>query len=419
MARESNRISSAFYDTAKKGKATPGIYRDGGGLLLRIEDSGSARWVLRINVRGKRRDIGLGSASETTLADVRERAAEMRKLAHRGQDPTTKARGALTFAEAAEKVHELRMQDWRNGKHTAQWLQTLKTYAYPRIGRKDVGEVDPSDVEMILAPLWQRKAETARRVKQRISLILDWAQAKGYRDRLMSNAADVAVVGLGKQKDKAGHHEALPWKQVHEFVKAVRACPSNEAARLALEFATLVAGRTSEILLATKDEIDLDASVPVWVVPAHRMKAEVEHRVPLSPQAVTLLRTAFDRWPKSTYVFPGRFGKALSNMAMLMLMRRLGMGGTPHGLRSSFRDWTVHAEADDNASEACLAHVVGNKTTRAYRRTDYFDQRIPIMRAWGAFVATGEFKKMGEGAPKAGKQRRKAEGGVTAAPAHA
>ena len=256
-----------------------------------------------------------------------------------------------------------------------------------------MGEIESSDVLAVLEPIWHTKAETARRLRQRIEVVLDWAQAKGHRHKTMANAAVAVRNALGNQTASRRHHEALPWEVVPKFVRAVRHCRSQEGARLALEFVTLTAARTGEALKATWREFDLETKL--WIVPAKRMKAKKEHRVPLSEQAVSLLRTARELWPNATVVFPGRYGKQLSDMAMLMCMRRLGMGGTPHGLRSSFRDWCADSGKDDGLAEAALAHTIGSKTERAYKRTDHFKARRELMQAWADF-ATGKPAKAGE-----------------------
>jgi integrase len=386
-SRHGDRLVAPLIDNARKGKATPGTYRDGKGLMLKVEESGSARWVLRTTIKGKRRDLGLGSVKDVALAAARERAHEVRKEARAGKDPTAKPKAAMSFADAAAQVHALRKHAWSNGKHVNQWINTIKQYANPKIGRKDVGEIEAADVLNVLAPIWLKRAETARRLRQRIGVVLDWAQVNGYRSRTMVNAAGAVTAALPKQATSKKHHAALPWGDVLKFLKAVRASKSMEGCRLALEFTTLTAARTSEAINATWPEFDLEAAL--WIVPAERMKANKEHRVPLSGQAVTLLRTARDRWPNARLVFPGRYGKPLSDMAMLMCMRRLKVNATPHGLRSSFRDWCADNGKDDGLAEAALAHTIGSKTERAYKRTDHFEARRALMQAWADF-ATGK-----------------------------
>lgn len=383
--RELNRLSPKFVEQIK----TAGVYRDGGGLLLRVEPTGTKRWVLRTTVKGRRRDVGLGSFQDVTLKEAREEAADLRRAARSGQDPVAKRRaaraGAISFEAAAEAVHESLTPTWRNEKHGAQWIATLRTYAFPFIGKMPVGDVESGDVLRVLAPIWLKKPETARRVRQRIHAVLEWAVAAGHRSASMINAADAVRAGLPKAKRKVEHHEAVPWQEIPKFIERVRAAPSFEAVRMALEFLLLTAARTSEVLLATWSEIDFETAT--WTVPANRMKAEEQHRVPLSPRAIELLNEARELWPKSRYLFPGRrIRLPLSNTCMLMLMRRLGMEQVPHGLRSSFRDWVADNRKDRDLAEKSLAHTLSSRVEEAYQRSDLLDQRRPLMREWANFV---------------------------------
>jgi integrase len=345
--------------------------------------------VLRTTVNGKRRDIGLGSARDVSLRDARDEAASLRKLARAGQDPVAQRRRIkreqLTFAQAAEKVHAQSVASWRNGKHANQWITTLRTYTFPTIGKMSVGEIQAADVLRVLAPIWVKKPETARRVRQRIRTVLDWSVTAGHRSSLSVNAADAVRAGLPKQTRRRGHHPALPWKNVPSFIKQVRETPSAESVRFAVEFLTLTAARTGEVLGARWAEINLESKT--WTVPAARMKGHRDHRVPLSRQAMQLLTECRERWPKSEFIFPGRDGsRPLSNMAMLMLMRRLGRNEVPHGLRSSFRDWAAENCKDRDLAEAALAHALPDRTQAAYRRSDLFEGRRTLMDEWALFV---------------------------------
>jgi len=300
-------------------------------------------------------------------------------------------------------VHEQRKATWKNGKHTDQWLNTLKTYAYPKLGNKPVGDIEPAHVLEVLMPIWLIKRETASRVRQRIGVVLDWATTAGYRSPLAVNAAHAVKAALPTQKRRAKHHPALPWAVAPEFVRAVRHSANQEGVRLALEFLTLTAARTTEVIEGTRSEVDLEAKV--WTVPAGRMKGEREHRVPLSDQAVSVLKTAFARWPNSRFLFCGRYPKQpLSNQAMLMLMRRMGLKATcgriavPHGLRSSFRDWVAdNRRQDRDLAEVALSHVLDDKTEAAYQRSDLLEQRRGLMQAWADYCA---------GKPAAGKDAK-------------
>ena len=383
----------------------PGVYRDKGnrGLFLRVKKTEAGRiskqYVLRITVQGQRTDIGLGSAAEVELAEVRDIATDMRKETRAGRDPRAaweggRRRGSAggpevwTFERAAEAVYAERCKGWRNGKHREQWIRTLRTFAYPTIGAMPVGDVRAADLLRVLQTIWHEKPETARRVRQRIGTVLDWATTSGHRSDTLVNAAHAARAGLGRQSDKVKHHAAVPWADVPQFLAQVRASPSDESVRWALEFLLLTAARTGEVIGAKWSEIDLQGAV--WTVPAERMKRGVEHRVPLSEPALQLLHEARTRWPGSRWLFPGQARREpLSNMALLMLMRRLGREGVPHGLRSSFRDWCADHGHDRDLAEAALAHKLGNnKTETSYLRTDLFEQRRQLMEDWAAFATS-------------------------------
>jgi integrase len=382
---ESNRLTTKFIEQVK----TAGVYRDGAGLFLRVEPTGSKRWVLRTTVKGRRRDVGLGSALNVSLREARDEAGALRKLARAGEDPAAKRRqersGLVTFEAAAEAVHSQRADLWRNAKHGAQWIASLRAYAFPLIGKIPIGKVESADVLRVLAPIWLTKPETARRVRQRIRTVLDWAVAAGHRPHLSVNAADAVRAGLPKQPSGQQHHRAIPWDKVPTFVDRVRATASFESVRFALEFLILTAARTGEVVYATWPEIDFDSAT--WTVPAARMKAKREHRVPVSRPALQILNECRALWPNSKFVFPGRHdGSPLSNMSLLMLMRRLGCKEVPHGLRSSFRDWAAYNRKDRDLAEAALAHALPDRTEAAYRRSDLFELRRVLMEEWGSFV---------------------------------
>lgn len=279
----------------------------------------------------------------------------------------------------------------RNGKHQAQWIATLEKHVFPRIGEIRVNEVDRGHVLDVLAPIWLETPETARRVRQRIGAVLDWAYQAGHRDGV--NPTATVARGLPKQPKSRGHFAALPWTEVPDLHAALASAKGMGA--LALRFVTLTAARSGEVRGATWEEIDVDAAV--WTVPASRMKAEREHRVPLSAQALEVLLLADQlRDPLSPLVFPSthRRGRPLSDMTLAAAMKRVGRGQvTVHGLRSSFRDWAEETTSyRHEVKEAALAHAVRSKVERAYRRTDLFEQRRAMMDDWGAFVAGGAGK---------------------------
>lgn len=369
----------------------PGRYGDGNGLYLVIEPSGARRWVLRTVVKGKRCDIGLGSARLVPLAEARDEATRLRRIARAGGDPLAERRRERltvpTFRVAAETVHASHAAAFRNAKHRAQWLASLKADVFPVFGDRLVNEIESGDVLKALSPIWTTKPETARRLKQRIKVVFDWAKASGFRTG--DNPVDGVTKVLPKVRPVASHHAALPYAQVPAFLEALREADAAEPTKLAFEFLILTAARTSEVIGARWEEIGLDAKT--WTIPAARIKAGREHRVPLSPRCVELLERAQAIADGGPYVFPGRSPKApLSNMVFLMLLRRLEREGiTAHGFRSAFRDWAAErTNFARSVCEAALAHVLKDKTEAAYFRSDLFEQRRSLMDTWSAFAMT-------------------------------
>lgn len=366
-----------------------GRYADGNGLYLVVDDSGARRWLLRTVVRGRRRDIGLGSAMLVPLADAREQARVLRKVAREGGDPLMerdkRSHTAPTFKVAAETVHGDHKSTWRNPKHGAQWINTLTKYAFPTIGDKRVDEIDTPDILQVLTPIWTTKAETARRVRQRLKVVFDWAKAAGHRSG--DNPVDGVTSGLPKQTESVKHHAALPYTDVPAFVQALRASNSGVIVKDAFEFLILTAARTGEVLGARWDEVDMEAKL--WVVPAERMKAKREHRVPLSVRCLAILEGAKAYRSTSPYLFHGRSeAKPLSGMTFTKVMRTMKAPATPHGFRSSFRDWVSEATTHPrDVAEMALAHTIGNKVEAAYRRGDLFEKRRALMQDWQAFIA--------------------------------
>ncbi|MCT8972481.1 tyrosine-type recombinase/integrase [Microbaculum marinisediminis] len=368
----------------------PGRYADGNGLYLVVAPSGAKRWVLRTVVHGRRRDIGLGGLQLVSLSEAREQAVQLRKLARDGGDPLAEKRKVRTvvptFAEAAVIVHADHKSAWRNSKHADQWINTLRDYAFPYIGDRRVDHIDTPEVLRVLSPIWLTKPETARRVRQRIGTVLDWAKAAGFRSE--GNPVEGVSKGLPRQPDRKSHHAAMPYADVPEFVSRLREGGTSEINRLAFEFLILTAARTSEVLKAEWTEFDIEGAL--WTVPAARMKAKREHRVPLSARAVTVLKRAQELSGDSRFVFAGRSSdKPLSNMAFLMVLRRMNLPVTAHGFRSAFSDWS--AERTNFPREVCemaLAHTVKNKAEAAYRRGDLLEKRRELMATWEAFLSS-------------------------------
>jgi len=391
MGREINKLSARKVQSL----APVGRHSDGGGLYLVVDKNGSKRWVFLYKRGGRTSEMGLGGLHSVPLARAREFAAECRGLLADGKDPIAHRRtsraaqfGVPTFGDFADQFVEDMSPQWANAKHIAQWKMTLKEYAAP-LRPKALSEIDTNDVLAVLKPIWTKKAETAGRVRGRIERVLDAAKVKGYRSGENPARWRGHLDHLLPKRSKLsrGHFAAMPYADVPAFIARLREAPSM--ASLALEFAILTAGRTTEVLQARWAEFDLKDTV--WTVPAERMKAKRSHRVPLATRPLAILRelsTFRDALPKSPYVFRGnKPATPLSNMALLMLLRRLGVEDTTvHGFRSSFRDWCGNeTHFPREIAEAALAHAVGDKTEQAYRRSDALAKRRELMDAWAAF----------------------------------
>ncbi len=381
----------------KVATAGPGKYEDGGGLRLAVSKAGAKKWVLRFTIDRKRREMGLGSFPDVGLAEAREKASEHRKQAKNGIDPIearqTAPEKTPSFTTCAARYIHAHRRSWKNAKHARQWVRTLKTYARPEIGPKKVDAITTEDILKILSPIWTTKTETAKRIQGRIENILDYAAAhkfcdplnparwRGHLDKLLPKPSRVK---------KVVHHPAMPHTEVPAFMSEVASNSSVSA--LALRFLILTATRTSEVLQTQWSEIDLETAV--WTIPASRMKARREHRVPLSDAAIDVLG-ALPRIDGNPYVFPGtRHGRPLSNMALLQLMRGMeyGVNGSrgdyvPHGFRSSFRDWSGEVSSfPRDVAEMALAHAIENKVEAAYRRGDLFAKRRKMMQEWADYL---------------------------------
>lgn len=367
---------------------TPGRHADGGGLYLFVEPSGAKRWVLRTIVQGRRRDIGLGSVSLVSLVAAREIAAAYRKTARAGGDPIKEHRKTVvvvpTFEEAARMVHAEHSRAWQNQKHVAQWLTTLSRYAFPFFGNRPIDQIGTADVLRALTPIWLSKADTARRVRRRIGVVLDWAKAAGHRTG--DNPVDGLLRVLAHQNVTDNHHAALPYADVPAFVRALGESDIAEIPKLALEFLILTAARTGEVLGMCWTEIDMANGT--WTIPRARMKTRREHRVPLVPRALAIIRRAKELSADTELVFPGRsYRRPLANMTFLKALERMNMAVTAHGFRSSFRDWA--AEQTNFPREVCekaLGHAIGNKVEAAYRRGDLLEKRRELMAAWADYI---------------------------------
>ena len=376
----------------------PGMHPDGGGLYLRVSDTGAKSWIFRYSAPGgKRPEMGLGAFPTVGLAEAREKAEECRKLRVAGKNPIEVREAAIlaakleaarqmTFRQCAEAYIETHRATWKNAKHAYQWPQSLSTFVYPIFGDLPVQAIDVGLVLKALKPIWREKTETAIRTRGRIERILDWATASGYRkgDNPARWRGHLSQLLPAPSKiAKVEHHAALPYREIGGFMRDLRK-QGGTAAR-ALEFAILTAARTSEALGATFAEFDLAAKV--WSIPGERMKAGKPHRVPLSAAALDLLKAQRGA-TEGDFVFPGaRRGKPLSNMAMLKLMERMGRGDlTSHGFRSTFRDWAGEQTAyPREVIEAALAHALESKVEAAYARGDLIEKRARLMETWATY----------------------------------
>jgi integrase len=396
---------------AVKSAKAAGYYLDGAGLYLQVSPTGSKSWVFRYSRGAKRPEMGLGSLAQVSLAEARERARAARYLLLDGVDPI-EARAAkrmhvaaaaaklLTFAECVDKCIADRRAEWSNPKHAQQWENTLETYANPHMGALPVSAIDTGLVRRCLDPIWTTKTETATRVRQRIETVLDWAKVHGYRtgDNPAAWKGHLdGVMAKPSKVTKAENHASLEYAALPGFISSIRTHAGTAAA--ALEFTILTAARTGESIGAQWAEFDLKATT--WTVPAERMKAGVEHVVPLSTRVLAILKRMQEQSDGSAWVFPGaRKGKPLSNMAMLELVRGMGTKNaageaiTVHGFRSTFRQWAAEQTTyPREIAEHALAHRLPDKVEAAYQRSTLVDKRRALMTEWNAFASGATVKK--------------------------
>ncbi|MET0015016.1 MAG: integrase arm-type DNA-binding domain-containing protein [Sedimenticola sp.] len=401
MARQINKLKALTVKQTKQ----PGWYPDGMGLYLQVSPTLSKSWVYRYEMNGKERRHGLGSYPTHSLEDAREAAKACRRLRKNGIDPIEysqelktqraleKAKG-VTFSDCAEKYIETHKSSWKNAKHAQQWENTLDTYAKPVIGDLSVQDVDVGLILQILEPIWNKKTETATRVRQRIESILDWATARGYRDG--ENPArwrghlDKLLPRRSKVQ-KVIHHPAMPYSKVPQYYQGLR--KQETIAARALAFIILTAARSGEARGSSWDEIDLDAGV--WTLPPERMKAGRQHRVPLTKEAIHILEQV-KPYSQDSFVFPGmKKGKGISEAALRKHLKDTHPDLTIHGFRSSFRDWCAEQTSyPREVAEAALAHVVRDRTEAAYQRGDMFERRRKLMESWSRHCATAKAGKV-------------------------
>lgn len=393
--------------TARKVETTkaPGAYADGGGLYLQVATSGAKSWIFRYTFAGRRRDMGLGSVATIGLADARTRALEQRRLVMAGTDPIEAKRASkaalaasvvklVTFKECAVAYIATMKAGWKNAKHAGQWTSTLETYAFPILGGVAIDAVDTQLVLRVIEPLWSKKTETASRLRGRIEAILDYAKTRGMRagenparwkghlDQVLPTRGAVA---------KVEHHRSMAYEEMPNFWPRLQ-IQDGLSAR-ALELCILTATRSGEVLGARWEEIDLDSGV--WTIPSMRMKAGLEHRIPLSLVAVELLKK-LAAIRMNEFVFPGQMPKRpLSGMAMTMVLRRMKAEATAHGFRATFRTWIAdQTRYSHEVAEAALAHTIGDKVVVAYQRGDLFEKRRNLMDDWATFLEQGQSFKL-------------------------
>lgn len=371
-----------------------GLYEDGGGLRLVVTDKGTKRWALRLTIKGRRVERGLGVFPAVGLEDARRKAESLRRAAREGRDAQLEMKrglraGAVTFADAFEDFFEIRRRQLSNGKHIAQWRTTMETYVFPLIGKRPVAEVNAAEVLAVLKPIWFAKPETASRVLQRMKAVFDSAILRETRER--ANPCVGVSRELGSDHRRVEHHTALPYDAVPAFVQALRAMPARPVTRLALEFLILTAVRSGDVRGALWSEIDFARQI--WTIPGRdektgrRTKNAEDHVVPLSNRALEILTSA-RCMHGGDVVFAGKDGQPLSDNTLSKLMRDANICGTPHGFRSAFKDWAAETGVRDEVSEAALAHVDSNRVRAAYRRTRYLEERVGLMQCWATFVCS-------------------------------
>ncbi|CAM8846180.1 Integrase [Burkholderia pseudomallei] len=392
--RTLNRLTAVQVTRAKK----PGVYSDGGGLYLQITRTLTKSWLFRYMRDGVSRGMGLGPIHTVSLAEARIKAQDVRRMLLEGIDPLEAKKvkrqaerrermKSLPFRDCANQYIDAHRKSWKNEKHAAQWGSTIETYANPIIGNLMVTEIDTDEIMRVLEPIWAEKTETATRLRGRIESILAWATVRGYRTGLnparWKGHLDHLLPKPSRLR-KTNHHAALPYAEASAFMQSLQ--QQEGAAAQALQLVILTASRTNEVIAACKSEFDLPAKI--WTIPAERMKARREHRVPLSPAALALVKPLIDTGT-SAFLFPAtKENRHLSNMAMLQLLKRMKREDlTVHGFRSTFKDWA--RETTDYArevSEAALAHIIGDQTEAAYARGDLFMKRAGLMQDWADYV---------------------------------
>jgi len=371
----------------------PGRYADGNNLYLEIDKSGARRWILRVTVLGRRRDMGLGGVSTVSLEEARELAYKYKKIARSDGDPILerqKNKGLqTTLVYCAKKVHQINLPTWKNQKFAKQWFSSLEHHVFPTIGKLPISQVTSADILRVLTPIWNTKADTAKKIKQRLRMIIKWARAQGYFQG--DDPVELAEQALPKQLKSDDHHKSLEFEKLPEMISNLRKSKISLPTKLALEFTILSACRTNEVLNAKWEEIDLTKLL--WSIPSERMKGGKVHQVPLTDRMTVILNDCKKLKTNNDLLFPSEInGEALSNNTMrLALKKRLKVDATVHGMRSSFKDWASETTNFANeVSEMALAHTISNKTELAYRRRTLIEKRRQLMQKWSDYLNNKE-----------------------------
>ena len=378
-----------------KKAASPGKYGDGNGLYLVVEPSGAKRWEQRLTIQGRRRDIGLGSVSIVSLEDARTAARDNKRIARLGGDPLAekyKRQGEMIlFKDVALSVHALHAPALKNKKYAEQWLASLENHVFPLLGDRAISSVTSADILTVLTPIWSAKHDTAKKIRQRLSIIMKWAKAQGYVSG--DNPVELANPVLPKQQKTDNHFTALPYYNLPNLITLLQSSKVLPSTKLALEFLLLTACRQSEVLAAEWCEIDFENKR--WIIPATRMKAGRTHEIPLSSHALRILSSAKEQELESHLLFPNPdTGRPLSdNTLRHALQKRLKLNTTVHGLRSSFKDWASETTNHSNeVTEMALAHSISNAAEAAYRRGTLFEKRRHLMNDWADFLYSSQTK---------------------------
>ena len=368
----------------------PGRYGDGNNLYLVVDHKTSKRWVIRLTINGKRRDMGLGSAFNFNIREARELATHYIKLAKQGIDPIQdrlKEKGLeTTFKECVYKVHELNKPTWKTEIIGTQWINSFIHHVFPKIGHMAISEITSADIMKTLTPLWNTKHDTAKKLKQRLRVVFKWSKAQGLYTG--DNPVELAEMALPKVKSSQRHFTSLPYNQLPGLIDQLKESSISLSNKLAIEFTILTASRTNEVLLAKYDEINLEDKL--WIIPKERMKALREHMVPLSDRAIEIIKEVRKAYNQSDYLFPSEvnLNKPLSNNTMLFaIQKRLKINATMHGMRASFKNWASETTNFPNeVSEMALAHSISNKVEAAYRRGNLLEKRRLLMQCWSDYL---------------------------------